>query len=391
MLYFLGNCQMDFLSRTMTDRGYDCTYRVLASPLTYTSSPGRIPAELDNMVQTMGLEKFFHERAPMHQFQMLQPGEKPELIIMSLFHENTPLFIHNDDNYIFFMDPAAWENNSELEDWIQTNCGMIQPNPTTYLKRYGDMLATMRHFHPDVPIVVVSRLSHFSAFGPDPYSYLQNWTDLYREAPAHYKLWTNELKNVHVLEMDRIFGSIWGDSQKRIESHCPFLKLTLEEKDGDITGLHASRDVEHIGSMWPRLADKVMGFLKNGAITYTDDETVPQEWTRPWTPHKLSESTMLEHLGSGANYLVAQAVGAFFLDLRTDYSELLAKTGELTPVCHNTLHMIKTYARIWKNPVMAQWCAAHRVTAERFTDNGPLYQKDYLKRIDEIREIVLAG
>lgn len=32
MIYFLGNCQADFVSRTLGDRGYATEYRVLASP-----------------------------------------------------------------------------------------------------------------------------------------------------------------------------------------------------------------------------------------------------------------------------------------------------------------------------------------------------------------------
>jgi len=392
MLYFLGNCQMDFLSRAMTDRGLDCTYRVLASPFTYTSSPGEIPAELGEMVRTMGLEDYFHDRSLKNQFQMIGPDdEKPEIIVMSLFHENSPLFIHNRDGYIFFMDPAAWEGNPELEAWMNAECGMIQPNHSTYLKRYGEMLATVRHNHPDVPIIVVSRLSHFPAFGPEPYSYLQGWTELYREAPAHFALWAKELENVHIIEMDRIFGGIWAESDKRIETHCPFLKIALVEKDGAVTDLHANRDVEHIGSMWPRLADRIAGFMKSGSIHYADNEVTAPEWTRPWKPSLFSEQAMLEKLASGGNYLVAQVVGTFFLDFNKDYTDLLVKTGELTPVCHNTLHMIKAYARIWKNPALAKWCDAHRVTAEQFTANGPLYQADYLKRIDEIKQTVLSG
>ena len=390
MLYFLGNCQMDFLSRAMIDRGFDCAYRVLASPFTYTSSPGEIPAELDEMVRTMELGDYFYDRSLRNQFQMISPDdEKPELIVMNLFHENKPLFIHNEDKYIFFMDPAAWENNPALEEWMKTRCGMIQPNPATYLKRFGEMLATVRRFHPDAPIIVTSRLSHFPAFGPEPYSYLEDWTELYQKASAHYTLWTTELDNVHVIEMDRLFGGIWAESDKRIETHCPFLKIKLEDKDGTVTGLHASRDVEHIGSMWPRLADKVAGFIKTGSIPYAENETVPPEWTRPWQPRQLTEETMLKNLASGANYLCAQAVGSFFLDFNKDYTDLLVKTGTLTPICHNTLHMIKAYARIWKNPALATWCDAHRLTAEHFTDNGPLYREDYLRRIDEIKRSVL--
>lgn len=388
MLYFLGNCQMDFLSRAMADRGHDCTYRVLASPLTYTSSPGTIPAEFDKKVRTMGLGDFFHDRAPMHQFQMLTPDDSPNLIVLSLFHENTPLFIHKRDNYIFFMDPAAWQDNPELKSWIETECGMIQPKPATYLKRYGDMLATLRHFHPNIPIVVAARLSHHPAFGPDPYSYLKSWTEQCATAREHYQLWQTELDNVHIVEMDRLFGGIWEDSDKIIDTHCPFLKIKLEETDGQITGLHASRDVEHIGSMWPKLADTLENFMESGAIQYDEKQTIPAEWSRPWQPRPMAEDIMLQKLSSGANYMVAHAVGAFFLDLTRDFSPLLAQTGHLTPVCHNTLHMIKAYATIAKNPVLADWCDAHRITAESFTANGPLYRDDYLKRIDFIKNMV---
>ncbi|MBI9080132.1 MAG: SGNH/GDSL hydrolase family protein [Pseudodesulfovibrio sp.] len=392
MLYFLGNCQMDFLGRAITEQGFDCSYRVLASPFTYSSSPGIIPADLNEKVEAMELGNYFHDRSVKNQFQMIGPDEeKPELIVMNLFHENSPLFIHNESKYIFFMDPAAWASNPELEAWMQNQCGMIQPNPATYLKRYGEMLANVRRIHSKVPIIVTSRLSHFPAFGPDPFSYLQGWAELGREAPAHFELWTKELDNVHVIDMDRVFGGIWDASDKHIETHCPFLKIKLEEKDGVVTGLHASRDVEHVGSMWPRLAEKITEFMQSGSIGYNENEKPAPEWTRPWKPLQLSKTAMLEKLASGGNYLCAQAVGSFFLDFNTDYTDLLAQTGKLTPVCHNTLHMIKGYARIWKNPVLAKWCDAHTVTAKQFTANGPLYQADYLHRIDEIKHMVLNG
>ncbi|WP_319541923.1 SGNH/GDSL hydrolase family protein [uncultured Pseudodesulfovibrio sp.] len=389
MLYFSGNCQMDFLSRAVADHGFDVNYRVLASPLTLTSHPGQVPSELAGMVREMQLEAFFHGRLPNHQFQIITPDDPPpRLMVMNLFHENTPLFIHKQDKYIFFMDPVVWQSHPEMEAWMKAECGMIQPNPSTYLKRYGEMLATLRRMHPNLPIVVVSRLSPYPAFGPEPYSYLEGWDNFSSEAPTHLKVWERELGNIHTVDMNRIFGGIWREADTGIESHCPFLKFTLEETDGAITGLHAGRDVEHIGSMWPRLAEKIALFLKTGRIEYAENETIPTEWNRPWQPRKLNQTVMLNKLSSGGNYLCAEAVGGFFLDLATDYTELLSRTGHLTPVCHNTLHMIKTYGRIFRNPLMAAWCDAHRKTAERYTDGGPIYQKDYLGRIDEIKALV---
>lgn len=104
----------------------------------------------------------------------------------------------------------------------------------------------------------------------------------------------------------------------------------------------------------------------------------------------MDREAMLAKLSSGGNYHCAEAVGAFYLDLQTDYTELLATTGHLTPVCHNTLHMIKNYGRIYRNPIMAEWCDAHKKTAGQFTANGPIYQADYLRRIDEIKAFALG-
>ncbi len=391
MLYFLGNCQMDFLSRAVKEAGLPSTYRVLASPLTYNSSPGIIPHELVVMDDKFELDKFYHDRKLAHQFQLITPHDTaPQLIVLNLFHENSPLFVNNALKYIFFINPESWKEHPELEQWMKNDFGMIQPNPNAYLKRYREMLGNLRERFPQVPIIVVSRLSHYPAFGPDPYSYLDGWSALWQAAGAVIKNWESELANLTVVEMDRIFGGIWAGSEKHIEAHCPFLKFQLTENNNTITGLHASRDVEHIGSMWPVLAGKIVQFMNEKRVTYSEAETVPDEWLEPWQPEKFPEDKLMEMLSSGANYRCARAVGSFFLDLGRDYTDLLARTAEFTPVCHNTLHMIKTYSRIWPNPVLAHWCQVHRNNAAAFTANGPLYTQDYLNRIDEIERFVLS-
>lgn len=392
MLYFLGNCQMDFLGRAVEKSGYPCTYRVLASPFTYNSSPGIIPEDLAGMDAKFGLDKYYHDRKLVHQYQMITPDDpEPQLIVMNLFHENSPLFVNVVSKYIFFVNPEAWQKHPEFEQWMKANFGMVQAKPGSYLKRYREMLVHLRQRFPQVPIIIVSRLSHYPAFGPDPYSYLDGWSDLWRTAGPVLKSWESELGNLAVIEMDRIFGGIWDKSEKKIEAHCPFFKFKLTEENNTITGLHASRDVEHIGSMWPVLAGKIEQYLKEGRIDYLPEEVVPDEWLRAWQPEKFPEDKLIEMLSSGANYQCARAIGSFFLDLGKDYTELLARTAEFTPVCHNTLHMIKTYARIWPNPVLTHWCQVHRVAAAAFIANGPLYTQDYLDRIDEIERLVLAG
>lgn len=391
MIYFLGNCQADFVSRIMEQRGYAAEYRVLASPHTYPSHPGRIPDSLAALDAEQGLADYFHGRELHHQFVPIGPDDTPaRAIVLSLFHENTPLFVHNDEGYTFFMDPRTLTEKPAVMQWAQDNCRMFKPNPATYLKRYGDMLARLRHEFPGIPIVILQRLSHFPAFGPDPFSYLDGWDSLWPKANETLSDWTSSMDNVHVLDMNRVFGGVWHGSDKRIESHCPFLKIVLEDKDGEVVGLHAKRDIEHIGPMPDALADKLVHFLDHGEIAYSETETVPFEWRRQWRPSKPNEDEMLEKLASGANYQGAEAVAGFFMNLGRDYTDFLVKAKQRMAVCHMTLHMIKAYGRIHRNPALAEWCDAHLEAARSFTANGPLYQKAYIRRVEEMKQFALG-
>lgn len=390
MLYFLGNCQADFVSRAMAERGFDCAYRVLASPLTLPSHRG-IPESLVRLDRTMGLGDYFHGRELKHQFQPIGPEDpEPSLIVLSLFHENTPLFVHGKGKYVFFMDPRALTDKPEMMRWAQEECRMFEPNPATYLRRYGEMLARIRADFPTIPILVLSRLTPYPAFGPEPFSYLKGWTDLSRGAMDTLLGWSRDLPGVHVIDMDRVFGGIWTDSDKRIEAQCPFLKITLEEKDGRVIGLRARRDIEHIASMPDRLADTVTRFLETGAVEYQENETVPDQWRARWRLTRLDHDALLMRLASGANYHSAEAVGAFFLDLGRDYTDLLVLARERMPVCHMSLHMIKAYGRIHRNPALALWCDAHLEAARAFTANGPLYQAAYIDRVTAMRRHALG-
>ncbi|MGL1864150.1 MAG: SGNH/GDSL hydrolase family protein [Pseudodesulfovibrio sp.] len=391
MLYFLGNCQAEFLGRTMAAKGYDTTHRVLASPLTYPSSPGVIPSSLAAMDTAQALGPYYHGRSLKHQFQPIGPDDPtPELIVMNLFHENTPLFVHNEEEYIFFMDSQALTDKPEMMQWAQDNCRMFKPNPTAYLNRFRDMLAQLSVDFPTVPILVLSRLSHFPAFGPAPFSYLEGWSDLWKGGMNTLTSWAAALENVEILDMDRVFGGIWSDSEKRIESHCPFLKIKLEEKDDQVVGLHAQRDIEHIGPMPERLANKVGQFLKSGTVEYGQTEVIQEDWKQQWRIAKVSDESLLQKLASGANYQSAEAIASFFLDIQKDYSNVLVQARTRMPVCHMTLHMIKAYSRIHRNPALALWCDAHLEVARQFTDNGPLYQESYIKRVEGIKQHVLG-
>lgn len=390
MIYFIGNCQADFVCRILADRGYDTAYRVQASPLTLPSHSGGIPQSLADLNETHDIESFMYHRTLRNQFQPIPAGKTPQCIVLSMFHENVPLFVNDSDGSVFFMDTKILTEKPELMEWTQANCRMFKPNPATYLNRYGDLLIRLRADYPETPIVVLSRLTHQPAFGPDPVSYLEGWGSIGAQAEQFYPVWTSAIPNLHIISMDNVFGGIWRDLGGNIESLCPFLKIKLEEKDEQITGLYAMRDIEHIGPMPDRLADKLETFFKTGTIDYAENETIVPEWTQPWSISKPDDDTIFAKLASGANYQSAEAIASFFLDLQRDHTPLLVQARKRMPVCHMSLHMVRMYSRIWRNPELAIWCEAQIDAARLFLGNGEQYQDTYIERVEGIKDWVLG-
>jgi len=184
--------------------------------------------------------------------------------------------------------------------------------------------------------------------------------------------------------MDRVFAGIWAAGEPDIAAHCPFLRVTIHETEGRPWRMDLQRDVEHVGSMWPRLAEKIQDFVQERRVRYDHAESPPEAWSRPCAPERLEEADLARMLGSGSNYFCARALGALLQTPEYDATPLLAAYGASFPVCHNLLHMVDNYGRIHNNPELAAWCRAHRPAASAFEDNGPAYRRQYLERLDRI-------
>ena len=382
MIHLFGNCQTTFLGDALARKGVPNVARVLASPFTYTSGKGTVPGELRVLDGRYGLEHYMHARTFVNQFEMLSPEEGPaELVVFNLFHETTPLVLHEREGYAFFVDTAVWDEEPEFKGWVESHCRMIRLNPMTYYQRFGAMIEQFRSRHPEPDILVLTRLSHYPAFGPDPYSYLECWGETWPGAVPALEEWIASLERCHVLDMDKVFGGIWSDSERAIESHCPFLRFADGAEGSGGNTLSVRRDVEHVGSMWPRLADKIVDFLAQGSIVYAEKETISKDWSVPFSPERLTREAMDALLASGGNYLCARAIGSFFQHLEEDYSDLLVANKQAIPICHNTLHMMKHYGRVHRNPALAELWRVQEEKAATYTGNGPAYQQRYLDSV----------
>ncbi|QLA20066.1 SGNH/GDSL hydrolase family protein [Desulfolutivibrio sulfoxidireducens] len=386
MLYLFGNCQSGFLAEALARKGHPTTFRPLASPLTYLSCNGRIPRDITEAVARFGLDPFFNDRTLFNQCVMFS-GQEPEarLFLINLFHETTPLFLNEAEKYAIYVDQAAFAFAPGFKNWLAARHRAIVPHPDSYLARFGDMVEAFRTRHPGTPLVILGRLSHFPFFGPTPFSYLECWEKVFHRAGPLLAEWAAGLPGTALIDVDRIFAGIWADSEPAIEAHCPFLRVR-RGPGGDLT---YRRDLEHVGSLWDRLADKIAVFLDTGRLDYGPNETVPAIWTeRPHAPETLSRSRLRTLLSSGANYASGRAVAAFFSVPDTDHTKLLAEAAPAMPICHHTLHMVRHYAGLHKNPALLVWISAQLEKIGAFTANGPAYQRLYESRLKQIAAAV---
>ncbi len=386
MLYLFGNCQSGFLADALANKGHRTTFRALASPLTYLTCGGTIPASLRETAAWPGIEPFFHDRTIQNQCVMISDADPaPRLFLINLFHETIPLFLNEPEKHAFYVDQAAFDFSAGFKELLERRYRAVEPNPDTYLARFGDMVEAFRARHPETPLLILGRLSHFPFFGPEPYSYLACWEKVFQRAGPLLAEWATGLPHTAYIDVDRVFAGIWADSEQAIEAHCPFLRV----RPGAGPQPAFRRDLEHIGSLWGRLADMVTSFLTSGRLDYGPNQTPPDLWAgQPRAPERLGRERLRSLLSSGANYASGRAVAAFFSDPDTDHTELLAEAAEAMPVCHHTLHMVRHYAALHKNPSLLTWIFAQQEKIAAFTANGPGYQRLYEIRLREIAQDV---
>jgi len=388
MILFRGNCQMQFCAEAAAAAGQTVAFASLASPTTLLSAPGHVPPKLAALLRAAGAEEYLHTRELADQFLPPPASPRPTALVVNLFHENRPLWLHNREGYIFYLDPAARETSPVLAAWLDRECRSIVANPASYLDRLAEMLLRFREALPGVPLIVAGRLSHFPGLGPSPDSYLEGWDGLCFGAGREFAAWVSQLPGTYFLDADRIMAGVAARTGQSVEAMFPFLRLAAP---GETAVPPLRRDLEHAGSLWPALADHIARTVATGQVVYAADEVVPEAWLRPYVPERLDRETLIALLASGSNYRAARAVGQFFFRPEEDFTDLLVACAPNMPVCHNLLHMVRAWATRHPSPELAAWVRVHRAKAAAFTANGEAYRREYLRKLDDLEQMLLAS
>ncbi len=290
---------------------------------------------------------------------MLHKEPKPDLIVFTMFNER-PVLRHRKYNYNISLDNTSINQcNDQQRKWLLEEFEPVELNHDTYLDRFEEMLLMTRQRYPDVPMVVVQRLSHFPAFGPNPSSLLENWDNDWKNSYSFVQNLMAKFPRLYIICMDAVVREFCIHNNIRIDTISSFMKYEFTNNDGDTT-LRMIRDIDHAGQMiWDTVAQKIVTLCKSAQITY-NNKSMPAEWfMSDYKPPHISPQMIISLLSTGDNYNTARAISYLIWDLKNDMTDLLVKYSECIPADQSVLHMIKTYASIWRNTHLEEFIDTH--------------------------------
>ncbi len=281
----LGNCQALSLQSALQARSQGCSpayaARYLASASTYLSHPDAIPEGLQERFSSNEGRALLESRWLENQFLLASSHEPPpQAIILTLFHEATPLYQHKKKKYVLFVSKAS-RKHPDYEAWLNEHFDRFHPDPLLYLERYALFLDALRLHYPQARFLIVKRVKHLAAYAPIPNSYLEKWEML----EPRFATWVRLQKDVSILEMDRVVGGLMRNTGLTIQKIFPFLRASEKCRPSPwlrflpYFNLPVSRDMEHpISLFWETMAQYIEEWLQQGEIRYRSEDCTPS-WT----------------------------------------------------------------------------------------------------------------
>jgi len=387
MIAFIGNCQARFVSEAPVLDGVDRTHMTLFTPdlpddpAVYRSRLHEdIFAHVDQAeIANMERENLLQNQPSMRDIEELAPSA----LVFNLFHMHDYCF-NERGGYAFYLNVFYYVNeDSGLVKWLSRNAVNRVPDYAAYYTDFLDMIRKVRSRFPRLPILVLSRIPHFRAIRPRPFSYLHSWgRECFRLSDFFTAL--GELGNVHILEMDRVLAGLERPGIG-LGDLLPNLILNKSLVHPDIT-LHVDNDVEHpVGGVFDRLAELVLETVATGRVEYAPGETVPDTWHRvPDAPFRLPLERVEAMLRSGDDQGVSSAVLHLFSRLPEDHTDLVVENLDVLPYYANVVTALKYYALVSANPKFIDFFEAYKESAlGGMADNSAFFRRKFVSELDK--------
>ena len=387
MIYLVGNCHAFSLHNAEPLAGLTRTYR--RAPSTYFAEPRNLSIEANTFIDqavAMGLQKQLISRTLLGP-PMLHLGKRPTLFVLNMFNER-PLLRHRQHGYdISISRNSIGQCTPEQQQWLAQNFKETPVDDNTYFDRFLNLLVRLRKIVPGVPILVLHRLGHWPAYGPDPRSLLACWQDQWRNSYGFAAKAAEVVEGLHFLSMDSMMLEYWHTQGKTIDDICTLIRFeTIQTADG--ANLSPQRDIDHLDQpFWNFVGQKIIRFYREGLIDYSISRDQQQMLMKPYRPPRFTMDDLRNLLSSGQLYPTTKGLFYLFWALNHDFGDLLVQCAEQMPVHERVLHMVDAYATLKPSKALHDWTTLHaRKTPIDLQNREEGFIRAYLDKVDQTRQ-----
>lgn len=384
MLYLIGNCHAYSLFNSQALRDFARTYR--RAPSTHFAEPRNLSAEaytFFTQAEAMGLQKQISSRTLLGP-PLLHRDKSPTLIVINMFNER-PLLRHRQYGYdISISDNSIGQCTPAQQQWLANTFEKTPLDHANYFDRYLDMLIRLRKIVPDVPILLLHRLGHWPAYGPDPRSLLDCWAGQWRACHAFTAQAAESVDNLHFMSMDMMMLEYWQEKGQTIDDICTLIRFEeIHTPDG--ISLSPQRDLDHLDQpFWDFVGAKIARFYREGTIGYNAGADQRRRLMQPYRPPRFTLEHLRGMLSSGKLYPTTRGLFYLFWALKHDFGELLVQCAEQMPVHERVLHMVDAYATLKPSKALHAWCMLHaQKTPIALQNREEGFVRAYLEKIDQ--------
>lgn len=387
MIAFIGNCQARFVSEAPSLDGVDHTHMTLFTP-DLPNDPGvyrsRLSEDILNHVDQAEIDSMERENLLQNQPSMRDIEElAPTALVFNLFHMHDYCF-NEQGGYAFYLNVFNYVNeDSGLVKWLSRNAVNRSPDNAAYYTDFLDMIRKVRSRFPLLPIIVLSRIRHYPAIHPRPFSYLGSWGRECFNLDGFFDALTG-MKDVHVIEMDRVLAGM-GREAADLTGLLPNLILNKNLVHPNIT-LNIDNDIEHpVPGLFDRMAKLVLGTVATGRVEYAPGENVPEWWHRkPDAPSLLPLERIDIMMRSGNDQSVSSAILHLFSRLPEDHTGLIVKNLDALPYYASVVTALKYYALVSANPGFIDFFEAYKESAlDGMAGNSEFFRRKFVGELDK--------
>lgn len=371
-IFGFGNCQahltLEGIERSA--QNFETRTVLLASTLTHLASPDPAALLADfPEVPEESEASLFLSRTLRNQFVFAGvPLEaRPDRIVLSLFHDASPLFRHHASGSVFYAYPAEAERLG-LAEWLSRECSQIEADSNTYFERYAAFLALIRSRYPETPILLMVRCRSLPAYAPTPYSYLSGWSTVESGLNGALERFRRDFGPFSTLELDSVVGGYVRRTGSSISGVFPTVLLNSrvsKELEGcdekwrmervnarDFNSL-LQRDIEHpCQAVWDRVGEIAAQWCETGRVEYDDLEKPLDPSFSPTLAAGEVLATQHRTLKGNSDVMVWQHfIENLIYTLPEDRSHLIEDLGTVAPQDKYLLRAIRAYALL--NPSLS--------------------------------------